>query len=268
MLTDVTKCIGCEKCVTACKVTNGTGDFDAPHAWQGSATDLSSTRWTTIKTTKEGRYVREHCRHCLEPGCAAACPVGALKVTDTGAVSYNPTICMGCRYCMMACPFRMTRYEWESAKPRVRKCILCYDKIIAGELDQPACTHACPTGATIFGSRDAMLAEAKRRIASQPGKYINHIWGEHEVGGTSVLYISDVELDAVGWPDSLTNRAVPEYAMAALSTVPMTFLTVVGVMAGIHWVVRRRQKLAGELAAAEAIETTTTEDTDTTGSES
>jgi Fe-S-cluster-containing dehydrogenase component len=97
ILTDVTKCIGCEDCVAACKLTHQTGDEDAPWAWQERATDLSSTRWTTIQRTPEGRYVRVHCRHCLDPGCAAACPVGALKVTAEGAVAYNPTICMGCR---------------------------------------------------------------------------------------------------------------------------------------------------------------------------
>ena len=164
ILTDVTKCIGCEDCVAACKLTHQTGDEDAPWAWQDKATDLSSTRWTTIQRTEEGRYVRIHCRHCLDPGCAAACPVGALKVTAEGAVDYDPTICMGCRYCMTACPFRMTRYEWESPTPRIRKCILCYDKVHSGEFEQPACTRSCPTGATIFGEREAMLAEARRRI--------------------------------------------------------------------------------------------------------
>jgi formate dehydrogenase iron-sulfur subunit len=247
ILTDVTKCIGCEDCVAACKKANDTGADDAPRKWQAGATDLSSTRWTTIERA-EGRYVRVHCRHCLDPGCAAACPVGALKVTDVGAVAYDPAICMGCRYCMMACPFVMTRYEWESPIPRVRKCILCYDEIQAGRMDQPACTKECPTEATIFGERDALLAEARRRIAAEPGKYIDHIWGEHEVGGTSVLYISDVNLSSAGWPARLTDRAVPELATNVLSTVPATFLTVGVAMAGIHWIVKRRQMLAAENA--------------------
>ena len=145
--------------------------------------------------------MRVQCRHCLDPACAAACPVGALYTTESGAVAYDADICMGCRYCMVACPFRMTRYEWDSPMPRVRKCILCHDALKSGELDQPACTAACPTKATIFGERDALLAEARRRIEAAPDKYIHHIWGEHEVGGTSVLYISDVELTAAGWPE-------------------------------------------------------------------
>jgi formate dehydrogenase iron-sulfur subunit len=244
ILTDVTKCIGCEDCVAACKKANEIGDQDAPWKWQSDANDLSATRWTTIQRTPEGRFVRVHCRHCLEPGCAAACPVGALEVTDVGAVAYHPDICMGCRYCLMACPFVMTRYEWDSPTPRVRKCILCYDGIRAGRLEQPACTEKCPTGATIFGEREALLAEARKRIAAEPGKYIDHIWGEHEVGGTSVLYISDVDLTTAGWPARLPEHAVPELATSVLRTVPATFVGVGIAMAGIHWIVRRRQKLA------------------------
>ncbi len=254
ILTDVTRCTGCETCVHACKVTNETGLRDAPHPWQGKATDLSSTRWTTMAQT-EGRHVRVHCRHCLEPGCAAACPVGALHTTDEGVVAYDASICLGCRYCMVACPFRMTRYEWESPNPRVRKCILCYEKLSAGELTQPACTEACPEQATIFGERDALLAEARRRIVARPDLYIDHVWGEHEVGGTSVLYISDVDLVQAGWPGSLPEGAVPELADKVLHTVPATFVTVGVAMAGIHWVIKRRQKLAAEAAVLEAAQT-------------
>ena len=247
ILTDVTRCIGCEECVAACRQTNATGS-DAPYRWQGDVDGLSSTRWTTLVRVGH-RHVRLHCRHCLDPACAAACPVGALKKTGQGPVAYDPVICMGCRYCMVACPFSMTRYEWKSPTPRVRKCVLCFDRIIAGELSQPACTAACPTGATIFGDRDQLLAEARARIAAAPDRYVDHIWGEHEVGGTSVLYISDVELTAAGWPEQLPGHAVPELATTVLSTVPATFLTVGAGMAGIHWVIRRRDKLAAEAAA-------------------
>jgi formate dehydrogenase iron-sulfur subunit len=251
ILTDVTRCIGCEECVAACKRANATGDDDAPWKWQGGATDLSSTRWTTIVRT-EGRYVRVHCRHCLDPACAAACPVGALHTTESGAVTYDADICMGCRYCLVACPFRMTRYEWDSPVPRVRKCVLCHDQIAAGQRTEPACTSACPTGATIFGEREALLAEARRRIEAEPGMYVNHIWGEHEVGGTSVLYISDVDLQAAGWPAQLPRHPVPQLATRVLGTVPATFLTVGAAMAGIHWVIRRRDTLAAERAGTTA----------------
>jgi formate dehydrogenase iron-sulfur subunit len=246
ILTDVTKCIGCEECVAACRKENGTGS-DAPYRWQGDPSDLSSTRWTTISRGPQGSYVREHCRHCLDPGCAAACPVGALRVSDEGPVVYDPEICMGCRYCMMACPFRMTRYEWESPTPRIRKCILCHDKITSGALQQPACTGACPTGATVYGDRDDLLAEAHRRIEENPGTYVDHVWGEHEVGGTSVLYVSDVDLRIAGWPAYLGDRARPILARGVLHTVPWTFVGVAAAMYGIQWITNRRQ----EVAAAE-----------------
>lgn len=243
ILTDVTKCIGCEECVAACDSTYDTG-VDAPFRWQSDPSGLSSTRWTTLADTEEGRFVRLHCRHCLDPSCAAACPVGALKLTPEGPIVYDPVICMGCRYCMVACPFGMTRYEWSSATPRVRKCLMCYQKISAGELDQPACTAACPTGATIFGEREALLEEARRRISANPELYIDHIWGEHEVGGTSVLYISDVELDEAGWPSNLGNDARPVLARHVLHTVPYTFVGVAAAMYGVHWTFERRKKVA------------------------
>jgi formate dehydrogenase iron-sulfur subunit len=245
ILTDVTLCIGCEECVLACKRVNHTGE-DAPWAWQRDPSDLSSTRWTTIVRAPRGRYVRVHCRHCLEPACASACPVGALHRTPEGAVTYDSTICMGCRYCMVACPFKMTRYEWSSPTPRVRKCVLCYEKIRRGELKQPACTAACPAQATIFGDREVLLAEARARLRAHPGRYIDHVWGEHEVGGTSVLYISDVDLSSAGWPAGLKNSSYPALTLPALHLVPGTFVGVTVAMAGLSWVIRRRQKLAEE----------------------
>jgi len=244
ILTDVTKCIGCQECVAACKQTNQTGEHDAPWAWQGKATDLSSTRWTTIQRTGEGRHVRVHCRHCLDPGCAAACPVGALKVTAEGAVAYDPAICMGCRYCMIACPFRLTRYEWESANPRVRKCILCYEKLQDGSLEQPACTAACPVGATVFGKRDDLLAQAKRIIRAEPAKYLDHVWGEHEVGGTSVLYISDIDLGFLAYRPGL-EVALPSTTEAAMQGVVPAFFGMGAAMLGLNWIIKRRQKLMG-----------------------
>jgi formate dehydrogenase iron-sulfur subunit len=245
ILTDVTRCTGCGECVEACRRINDTGP-DAPWAWQRHPEDVSSSRWTTLVRTS-GRSVRLHCRHCLDPACAAACPVGALERTASGAVTYDPSICMGCRYCMVACPFGLTRYEWESPTPRVRKCILCHDRIVSGELEQPACTAACPERATVFGTREALLDEAWSRIRRHPDRYVPHVWGQEEVGGTSVLYLSDVPLDEAGWPATLDDRARPPAAREVLHTVPYTFGGVVVVMAGIHWSLRRRQ----EVAAAE-----------------
>jgi len=250
ILTDVTKCIGCEECVRACKNTNDTGD-DLPWHWQSRVDDLSASRWTTLVRVSEDRYVRQQCRHCLEPACVSACPVGALHKTPEGAVVYNSDICMGCRYCMMSCPFGIPRYLWSAAVPYVRKCILCHDKIARGELAQPACTKACPNEATIYGSRDQLLAEAHKRIRENPGHYIDRVWGEKEVGGTSVIYISDVSLDFLGWKKDLGNDPLPQKTLAALRQVPFVFSGMGICMFGLYWILERRRKLAQKHAESE-----------------
>ena len=201
ILTDVTLCIGCESCVSACKKVNET-DHDSPWHWKRNYNDLSAERWTTI-LTKDKSYVRKQCRHCLHPACVSVCLVGALKKTPEGPVVYDGSLCMGCRYCMMSCPFGIPRYLWSEAVPYVRKCIMCYDNIKSGELAQPACTEACPTKATIFGEREELLSIAHQRINENPRKYLPRVYGEKEVGGTSVIYVSDVDLDFLGWQKNL-----------------------------------------------------------------
>lgn len=242
ILTDVTKCIGCESCVAACKQVNDTGK-DQPWRWQKRIDDLSATRWTTIIRRPGQHFIRQQCRHCLEPACVSVCPVGALQKTPEGPVIYNSKICMGCRYCMMSCPFAIPRYLWSEPVPYVRKCIMCYHKIKSGGLKEPACTKACPTGATIFGGRDALIKEAKKRIHDQPDKYINRVWGETEVGGTGVLYISDIPLDFLGWQKELPAEPLPERVFRVLKTVPGIFVGVGVGMYGVYWIIERRERL-------------------------
>jgi len=122
--------------------------------------------------------------------------------------------------------------------PYIRKCILCYDRLLAGR--QPACTEACPTKATIFGDRDDLLAEAHRRIREKPELYINHVWGENEVGGSSVLYISNVDLSFLAGGESLGATPLPSTTAKAMDAVPFAFCSVMGLMAGITWIVDRR----------------------------
>ena len=117
---------------------------------------------------------------------------------------------------------------------------------MSGQRTQPACTEACPTGATIYGDRDALLREAHRRIEAEPGRYANRVWGEHEVGGTSVLYLSDVELTTAGWPARLDDTARPVLAREVLHTVPWTFGCVAAAMLGVHWIVKRREQVAAD----------------------
>ncbi len=242
ILTDVTKCIGCGQCEIACKKVNHLAN-DAPRRWDEDD-GLGAYNWTSIVTGPKDTYVRKQCRHCLDPACVSACPVGALCKTEIGAVIYDSAKCMGCRYCMMACPYGIPRYEWESAVPYVRKCILCYDRIRQGL--QPACTEVCPTKATIFGDRDALLREAHRRIAEKPNLYIDHVWGETEGGGTSVLYISDVDLSFLTGGHEIAASPLPNKTAEAMDAVPYAFCGVLALMGGLNWVIERRNRLLKE----------------------
>jgi formate dehydrogenase iron-sulfur subunit len=248
ILTDVTLCIGCEECVAACQKINGLEGTEAPPRPGASPDGLSASRWTTVVRRPGNRYVRKQCQHCDEPACVSVCPVGALVKTPEGPVIYDKSVCMGCRYCMLGCPFGVPHYEWNSAAPSVRKCILCYENLKSGKIQAPACVTACPKKATIFGTRDEMLAEARRRLAAEPSKYVQTIWGEREAGGTSVLLIGDISLDFLAWNDNrLTgNTPLPEKTWAALWPVPFEFLGMGALMGGIYWVINRRRRLAGE----------------------
>jgi formate dehydrogenase iron-sulfur subunit len=242
ILTDTTRCIGCEECVVACKKTNNTGE-DKPWRWQKNIDDLSASRWTTIIRKPENTYIRQHCRHCVESACASACLVGALQQTPEGAVIYDASKCMGCRYCMMACPYGLPRYSWSSAVPYIQKCILCYDNIKSGKLSQPACTAACPTQATIYGERRELLAEAHNRIKKHPERYFNKVFGEDEVGGSMVLYLSSIDLSFMGLKKDLGTNPLPEKTWGALKIVPGLFSGVGILMGGMWWIIERRMRL-------------------------
>ncbi len=201
MLNDSTRCVGCRACQTACKVYHNlghTGDnplYDKP-------LDLNSRNLTLIKLHQEGSkttFVKRQCNHCIKPSCASACPVGALKKEDNGIVSYNKDLCIGCRYCQIACTYQIPTFEFEKALPKIWKCDFCPEKTAKGEL--PECARVCPAGAITFGTRDEMLKEAYSRIEKNPGKYIKHVYGEKEIGGTSVLYLSSVPFEKIGLPD-------------------------------------------------------------------
>jgi len=247
ILTDVTKCIGCLSCVSACKARNEL-DVDVSRTWHKND-GLSSQNWTSILQKPDKKYVRKQCRHCLEPACASACPVGALHTTPEGAVVYDSNKCLGCRYCMMACPYGIPRYDWSEPVPYVRKCILCHDAIKAG--GQPACTEICPTQATIFGERDSLIKIARERIKKEPGKYIDHVWGEHEVGGTSVLYISDIDLGFLSYLEKPGDKSLPHTTEPAMKAVPFAFVGMGGVMYGLNWIIKRRMELGKDSKATE-----------------
>ncbi len=248
ILCDVTRCVGCEKCVVACTETNR---FGPEHfAARRQADGLSSRRALSIVQVGPRAYARKACMHCVHPACVDACLVGAIRKTPEGPVVYDAEKCIGCRYCMLACPFGIPRYEWDKALPFVVKCSMCADRQAEGK--QPACVEACPHDAVVFGDRDELLAEAHRRIESKPGRYVPHVYGEDEAGGTCVLYISNVELDALGWPGEMGDEPMAARTWPVMNKTPAIALTVCGGLTALTWIVQRRNKLARERAALNA----------------
>jgi formate dehydrogenase iron-sulfur subunit len=243
MLIDITMCVGCGSCQAACKAENGLP--------QEPETALSATAYTAL-AEYDGTFVRRLCQHCLDPTCVSVCPVGAFTKTAAGPVLYDADKCIGCRYCIQACPFDVPRYEWKSTQPRVRKCRFCAPRQAKGL--PPACAEVCPTGATKYGERDALLREAYARIAAEPGKYVGRVYGAEDAGGTSILYLSAVPFEQLGFATRLGKRPLPELTESALSRIP-SVVGIGGVMLyGIWWITNRRnevQRLERQLADME-----------------
>ncbi len=226
MLYDATICVGCNACTMACRDWNGTtpetddrGLYDAP-------TELSADTWTLIQLYQgEGEYsfVKHQCMHCVDPACVSGCPVHALRKEPTGAVSYDPDRCIGCRYCMYTCPFHVPRFTWDERIPVIAKCTLCNDRLTQG-LGGPACAERCPTGALVWGKRGDLRKEAHRRIEAEPDRYVNHIYGEEDVGGTGVLYLAGVDFTKLGFEDLGTDPAPKLSEDTARVVLPTVFV--------------------------------------------
>jgi formate dehydrogenase iron-sulfur subunit len=245
ILVDVTKCTGCERCVAACVEEN---DLDPGRARIDRATTrdgLSANRLVSLVQVEQGRFARMSCMHCLEPACVAACLVGGITKTPEGPVVYDPEKCIGCRYCMLACPFHVPRYEWEETVPFMRKCAGCFERTSDGGV--PACVDACPEGALRFGERAGLLREARDLVAARSGTYLPRVWGEHEFGGTSVLYVSDVDLSPLGWPGEGTD-AIPALTEPLIEKTPFVGVGVASCLLAVNWVIRRRMRLASPSA--------------------
>lgn len=231
ILVDITKCIGCHSCEHACKQLHGFPDE--------TEAKLSPTALTVVEEHGD-RYVRRLCMNCQDPACASACLVGALKKTDLGPVTYDSSKCIGCRYCLVACPFNVPRYEWSKLVPFVKKCDMCYARQVQGQ--DPACVEACPVQASIVGWRDEILEEATKRIVLD-SKYVKHIYGSEEVGGTSVFYISDVPFEKLGFgvePD----QPMPVLTATALADIPTVVFVGGGLLSGLYWITNRRKQVA------------------------
>ncbi len=268
VLHDITACVGCRSCEAACNEVNDLPKPDKPFK---DTSVLEEKRRTTTKAyTVVNKYDsnpnstppvfrKNQCNHCLEPACASVCFVNAFSKKPSGAVVYDPSVCVGCRYCMIACPFEIPSYEYDNAfTPIVVKCTMCAARVEKGLL--PGCVEACPKEALTFGKREDLLKIARKRIEKHPDRYVDHIYGEKEMGGTSWLYISGVPFNEVGLREDLGVTPAPELTSGALHVVPM----IVGLwpvfLAGMYGMTKRREKISAEekaKAVSDAIAKTT-----------
>ena len=232
LLYDATKCVGCKACVVGCKSESGLKPD--PKSYGGGLYDASEglTEYTKtiVQLYREGdeySFVKKQCMHCVDPGCVSACMLGALTKGEFGIVSWQAERCVGCRYCQIACPFEVPQFEWSKANPRIVKCDLCQDRVKDGK--EPVCSEICPRGAIQYGTREELLKEAHARIAAQPDVYVNRVYGETELGGTQVLYLSGVDFDKLGFRFDQT-AAVPAIQQSAQRQVyaPLALLALVG----------------------------------------
>jgi len=252
ILHDTTLCVGCRSCEAACNKVNELPQPDKPF------TDLSvlETRRRTTPTAftvvnkydppngdRRPVFYKKQCNHCLEPACASACFVRAFTKTPTGAVTYDSSVCVGCRYCMIACPFEIPTYEYDQAlTPRIQKCTMCYPRVVEGLL--PGCVEACPMEALSFGKREDMVKIARERFRKYPDRYVEHIYGEYEMGGTSWLYISGTPFKKLGMREDLGVTPAPQLTAGALSSVPIIAGLWPALLVGIYAVSKRKEKIA------------------------
>jgi len=274
MLFDATRCVGCRACQSACKAANGLppdkatgatgGEYDAP-------TDLNGTTKNIIKVFEDGEkrvFMKQQCMHCVDPSCVSVCMMGALhkegagkrhidgERKGSGIVLYDKYTCVGCRYCQIGCAFNVPKFEWDEALPLIVKCELCRhradpkaEKGSAKAFANPACCEVCPAQAVVFGKRSELLAEAKRRVAAEPGKYQARIYGEKEGGGTQVLYLAPagVTFQQLGLP-ALAEESQAHFSESVSHAPYLHGVTPVALylgMAALIWNAKKKEA-AGE----------------------
>lgn len=247
MLYDSTRCIGCKACVTACRAANDLAPeptrlngvaYDAPG-------DLNAHTKNIIKLCRVGSthaYVKAQCMHCVDPACVSVCMFSALHKTTGGIVAYDKDSCIGCRYCQVACPFNVPKFEWTTATPKIVKCELCRDRLAEGRL--PACVEVCPRQAVIFGPRADLLREAHARIAASPTRYVPTVYGEREAGGTQVLYLSGVSFASLGLPE-FSDQPIPYFTETLQHAVYQGFIAPMALYAALAVAMYRNRGRGG-----------------------
>lgn len=237
VLYDSTRCVGCQECERVCAKEHDLPDLDENDIpTVGVLRKANENRRTVINAykTSDGSeiYVKNQCMHCAQPACASACLTQAMHKTEEGPVIWREDKCMGCRYCMVSCPFDIPKFEYDSANPKIIKCDMCFDRQQEGQL--PACVANCPAEALTFGTRRELIAEAHRRISSDPDLYYDQVFGEHVAGGTSFLYIASVPFKEIGLNTKLQNSSYPELTKGFLYSVPSIFVLWPALLLGIY----------------------------------
>ncbi len=286
MLYDSTLCIGCRACVYKCKEVNdmppvvrdGEVQWDQAEELSGDTLNIIKAYTHGTATTKNSAtdgfaFIKRNCMHCVDAGCVSVCPVSAMqKDPVTGIVSHDPDACIGCRYCVAACPYNIPKFEYDESYGQIQKCQLCNQKGVE-RIDQgqnPGCVEVCPTGANIFGTREELLAEAKRRLALKPGEnyhyplervnstyghskaapdYHQHLYGEHEGGGTQVMVLAGMAHTTLGLPD-LPERSYASVSETVQHTIYGGMLAPAGLLAGLLYFARRNTKAEEDAAQA------------------
>ncbi len=254
LLHDTTLCVGCRSCEAACKEVNDLPPVEEPlndvsvfdHHRRTTDTALTVVNRYTEDDGEQPEVFRKHqCMHCNEPCCATVCPVKAFEKTPEGPVLYDPEVCMGCRYCIMACPYHALAYEYDDPlTPKVMRCTMCYPRIKDGLV--PGCAEACPTGAITYGKREDLLEVARERIRKSPERYVNHIFGENEFGGTSWLVLAGVPFSSIGLEEGVTHEPLPAIATSYLGVVPLVITIYPGLLLGFYAMNKRRQAVADQ----------------------
>ncbi|PKU23108.1 hydrogenase 2 operon protein HybA [Telmatospirillum siberiense] len=274
LLYDSTICVGCKACVVACRDANDTHpEFSTEEKLWDNPLDISGKTITVIKMYSEGTgqhkdqekdgfaFMKRSCLHCVDPSCVSVCPVTAMtKDPVTGIVSHEPADCIGCRYCIVACPFAVPQFEFDKAFPKLLKCQLCKHRQAEGKI--PACAEVCPTGATLFGPVTALKEEADRRLAVPAGKpntfarktvgspdvhehpnaaYVQHAYGTTEMGGTQMLLLSGVPFEKMGYP-KLRERSYASEAETIQEGIYHDLIAPVALFAGLLYVARKNTK--------------------------
>ena len=255
MLTDLTLCVGCRKCEWACKDANGLpgqrpiDTYDDNSVFERTRrTDARNltvvNRYPPARQGDEPVYVKNQCMHCFEPACASACLVAAFRKTPEGPVVYDESVCIGCRYCMVACPFEIPAYTYDNPfSPAVKKCTMCFERTTQ-EGGMPACAAMCPVEAITYGKRSELLALARSKIASKPEKYVDHIYGEHEAGGTCWLYVAGKPFEELGFRTDIGSIPYSELTKGFLSAVPLVLTISPALLMGAYAFTKRREELA------------------------